>query len=51
MNSIIFQLRVLLLFFYKEDFGIKLPAKIDMPLNKETKTKQISALFIYILIH
>ena len=25
-----------LLFFYKDGFGIKLPSKVDMPLNKET---------------
>ena len=24
-----------ILFFYKDDFGIKYPTKIDMPLNKE----------------
>ena len=24
-------------FLYKDDFGIKLPTKIDMPLKKETK--------------
>ena len=26
-----------LIFFYKDDFGIKYPAKDDMPLHKETK--------------
>ena len=26
-----------LLMFYKDGFGIKLPTKVDMPLNKETK--------------
>ena len=26
-----------LLFFYKDDFGIKLSKKVDMQLNKETK--------------
>ena len=24
-------------FFYKDDFGIKLPTMVNMPLNKETK--------------
>ena len=28
-----------LLFFYKDGFGIKYPIKVDMPLNKETKSK------------
>ena len=28
---------VLLLFFYNDDFGIKWPMKVGMPLNKETK--------------
>ena len=27
------------LFFHKDDGDIKWPAKIDMPLNKETETK------------
>ena len=26
-----------LLFLYKDSFGIKLPTKVDMQLNKETK--------------
>ena len=26
-----------LIFFYKDDFGIKSITKVDMPLNKETK--------------
>ena len=26
------------LFFYKEGFGIKYPRKVDMPLNKQTKS-------------
>ena len=25
------------MFFYKDGFGIELPMKVDMPLNKETK--------------
>ena len=25
--------------FYKDGFGIKWPAEIDIPLNKETETK------------
>ena len=29
--------KVSLLFFYKDDFGIKYLLKVDMPLNKETK--------------
>ena len=29
---------VRLLFFYKDGFGIKLPTKVDMPLNKENLT-------------
>ena len=28
-----------LLFFYKNSFGIKEPAKVDMPLNNETGTE------------
>ena len=31
------------MYFYKNDFGVKLPTKVDVPLNKETKpnkTKQ-----------
>ena len=32
---------VLLLFFYKDGFGIKYPIKIDVPLNKETKPNYI----------
>ena len=37
MNSFIlsaFGQIVLLQFFYDGDFGIKLPTKVDMPLNK-----------------
>ena len=30
-----------LLFFYKNDIGIKSSSKVDMPLNKETKPNQI----------
>ena len=30
---------LLLLFFYKDGFGIKLSTKVDIPLNKETKPK------------
>ena len=26
-----------LLFFYKDGLGIKLPTKVNMPLNKETE--------------
>ena len=29
-----------LLFFFKDDFGIKYPTKIDMPLNKEARQNQ-----------
>ena len=29
------------LFFYKDGFGIKLPMKFDIPLNKETKPHPI----------
>ena len=39
MNSLILPaigLIVPLLFFLRHDFGIKLPIKVDMPLNKET---------------
>ena len=35
------------LFFYKNDFGIKSRAKVDMPLNKETK--HISTFFYYFI--
>ena len=41
-----------LLSFYKDGFGIKLPTKIDIPLNKVTKThlfKCIELLIKYIL--
>ena len=31
---------VLLLFFYKNGFGIELHRKVDMPSNKETKPNQ-----------
>ena len=33
---------VLLLFFYKDGFGIKLSIKIDMPLNKETNPRNFA---------
>ena len=29
---------VLQLFFYKDGFGFKYPKRVDMPLNKETKS-------------
>ena len=35
-----------LLFFYNDDFGIKWPMKVDMPLNKETKHKLNNFLMI-----
>ena len=39
---------VLLLFFYKDGFGIKLPSKIAMPLEtKETKANQSPDLVFY----
>ena len=44
MNPLIFPTigsTVPLLFFWKGGFGIKLPMKADMPLNKETKPKSI----------
>ena len=31
------------LFLFEDGFGIKLPTKIDMPLNKETKPKILKA--------
>ena len=31
-----------LLFFLENGFGIKLPTKVDVPLNKETKPNLIS---------
>ena len=34
-----------LLFFYKDDFGIKLPTKIDMLLNKETKPNETISIY------
>ena len=40
MNFIIHPARgqiVLLLFLYKDGFGIKYTTKLDMPLNKQTK--------------
>ena len=40
MNSLIHpQICVPLPSFYKDDFGIKYPEKVDIPLNKETKPK------------
>ena len=38
MNSLIPKI-VPLLFFYKDGFGLKEPTKVDMPLNKESKSK------------
>ena len=29
------------MFFYKDGFGIKLPSKVDKPLSKEIKIKNI----------
>ena len=31
---------VTLLFFYKDDFGIKWPTKVYIPLNNQTKQNQ-----------
>ena len=42
----------LLLSFYKDVFSIKLPMKVDIPLNKETKSTCPSsgcAVYLYIL--
>ena len=43
---------VTLLSFYKDRLGTKKPAKVDMPLNKETKPNQIKPLkpYNYVLI-
>ena len=32
---------VSLLFFHTDDFGIRQPTKIEMPLNKETKERNV----------
>ena len=32
--------------FYKDGFGIKLPIKVDMPLNKETRCQLFSAISV-----
>ena len=39
---------VLLLFIYKDGFGIKWLMKIDMPLNKETETKNVYRTYAFI---
>ena len=36
-----------LIFFYEDGFGIKLPTKVDISLNKEIKTNQKVCLYIY----
>ena len=36
MNLLLILPAISLLFFYKDDFSIKSPTKVDMPLNKET---------------
>ena len=35
----------------KDDFDIKQPTKVDMPLNKEAKTKIYIYIYIYIHTH
>ena len=37
MNPLTSLVIVSLLFFCKNNFGVKYPTKVDMPLNKETK--------------
>ena len=29
------------MFFYKDGFGIGLPTKVDMPLNKDTESEPV----------
>ena len=41
-----YELIVSLLFFYKDGVGIKLPTKVDMPLNKESKAKHFRPVFM-----
>ena len=46
MNSTM-DLIVSLLFFYKDDFSVKRPSKVDIALMKKSKTLYI---FVYILL-
>ena len=36
---------ILSLLFYEDGFPIKLPSKVDMPLNEETKEPHLSSLW------
>ena len=39
------------MFYNKDSFGIKLPTKVDMLLNKGTKPKQTGRMIPYILAY